>query len=562
MPPEWAGRPVKLMMLGAAAALHAAAPLSPRQAAQPTASKRASGANKAFEQTAPRPESVVEPPPDDDLAAAIAEAYRNNPDLAARRYELRAIDDQLGAASVHAEISGGYRFTNPGDARQATRPIADRLNSPYIHDNDIGAQIIVDQPLTTGGKASADIAAARGDIKAGRQTLRGTEGDLLVDVITAYADVRRDRQALAIRLTNERALKAMLDEIVARREAGELTRTDIAQAQTQLEAARAQRNLAEAQLEDSRSSFAALVGRDPRLLAPEPPLPLMPASMDEAFNTAEQFNPDLSAAIETERASRARISSARAERRPTVALQGAAGTTGPASPFHGYDQDKFWSGRAVVTIPLIAGGRTAASIAQALDRNSADRLRIEAARRRLVQRIIAAWNQMATARRNHGVQGEQLKAARIYYEGTVEEYRVGLRSTFDALYAQNALRETEIALLASHRDEYVAEAALLRQLGQLEVRKLLTGIELYDPAAHVRQVEARGAAPWDPLLRRIDGVAAPGQTQQAIVGPVRSVEEPRIAVLPTRSQPDALIQYSPATPLAGTSGISAEGKRK
>jgi outer membrane protein len=547
-----------------AAALHLAGTPLPSKSAGPAEPASKSAAKVPADRLLLAPEQVSEGAPDDDLAATIAEAYRSNPGLAAQRYELRAIDDQLGVAlsgmraSVRAEISGGYQFTNPGDVRQAGRPLADRLNTPNIRDNDIGAQIIVDQPLSTGGKTDAEIAAARGDIRAGRQTLRGNEGDLLLDVVMAYADVRRDRQALAIRATNERALAATLDEVVARREAGELTRTDIAQAETQLHAARAQRNAAEAQLEDSRSNFAALVGRAPGILAPEPPLPLMPVSIDEAFDTAEQFSPDLAAAVETERASRARIASARADRRPTVSLRGSAGTTGPVAPFHGYDQDKFWSGRAIVTIPLIAGGRTAASISQALDRNSADRLRIDAAHRLLVQRIVSAWNQMVTARRNHGVQETQLKAAQIYFEGTFEEYRTGLRSTLDVLYAQNSLRETEIALLASRRDEYVAGAALLRQLGQLEVAKLLTGTALYDPSAHVRKVEARGAMPWDPVLRRVDGLGAPGQTQQRIEVPARLPAAPRVAPAMTPSQPDELIKRSPITPLSGTSAIAAE----
>lgn len=35
---------------------------------------------------------------DDSLAAAIAEAYASNPTLAARRYDLRATDDEIGIA--------------------------------------------------------------------------------------------------------------------------------------------------------------------------------------------------------------------------------------------------------------------------------------------------------------------------------------------------------------------------------------------------------------------------------------------------------------------------------
>ena len=512
-------------------------------------------------------DALPEPAPTETLADAIALAYRTNPTLGAGRYELRATDENLAQAlselrpTTQVQVSGGYDYTDPGRITQAARPVADRLDHPHIERNDLDAQFIVDQPLYTGGRATADIAAAGQDIRVGREALRGTEGDLLVNVITAYVDVRRDSKALGIRAKNVDVLLATLGEVTARREAGELTRTDIAQAQTQLQSARVQLNAAAAQLEQSRSVYAALVGLNPGVLAPEPPLPLLPGSIDAAFAIAEASNPELAQAVYAERASRARIAAARATARPTLSLRGTAGASGLAVPFHDYNQDKALTGRAVLTIPLTAGGRTGSLIAQASDRNSADRLRIEAARRQVVQNIVSAWNQMVTADRNEGVQRVQLDAARIYYEGTFEEYRAGLRSTFDVLFAQNSLRDTEISLLASKRDRYVAQANLLRQLGRLEVAGLLTGIGLYEPSVHVRAVERRGALPWDAGIRTIDRFLAPSQAQQRIEQPAHSPDVPQVAPAGPPTANQTLITSSPVTPMSGTTGRPASPAR-
>lgn len=474
-------------------------------------------------------------PPDDDLASAIAEAYASNPALAARRYDLRATDDALGLAlsrtraTAQVQVSAGYDYTDPGAITQAGRPLADRLNSPDIERNDGTTQLAIDQPLWTGGRAYAETQAARAEIAAGREALRGAEGDLLVDLIAVYADVRRDGQALGIRQRNVNVLKATLDEVIARRDAGELTRTDIAQAETQLKAAEVQLTAAQAQLEVSRSTFTTLVGRPPGRLAPEPPLPLMPASIDDAFDIAARASPDLAAAIATERASRARITSARAEANPTIGLRGTAGTNGPISPFDRRDQDVTLGARATLTIPLMNGGRVQALIAEAKNRNTSDFLRIEATRRQVVDGVLGAWNGWAAALRNIEVQEVQLQAARIYYEGTFEEYREGLRSTFDALFAQNQLRETEVALIASKRDAYVAQAALLRRIGQLDVERLLTGTNLYDPSAYTRRVERRGALPWDPAFRALDAFDHPSSRPQSIERIAPAPITPRIA---------------------------------
>ena len=510
----------------------------------------------------PEPSSPLDAPESeadatDTLAAAIAQAYATNPALAARRYDLRATDGDLGLAlsqlrpSVQLKVSSGYGVTWPGDITQASRPLADRLNDPRVERNDLSGQLLIEQPLTSGGRVSAEIAAARAEIRSGRETLRGSEGDLLLDVIAAYCDVRRDTAALGIRRRNEALLLATLDEVVARREAGELTRTDIAQAQAQLHAARVQRNAAEAQLEQSRAAFAALVGRPPGLLAEAPDLPAVPTAIDDLFEIAERGNPELAAAIEAEQASRARIAAARGEGRPFLSLRGTLDTTGPVSPFDRRDHDLTAAGRLTLTIHLSAGGRVRALEDQALNRNSADRLRIEATRRQLVQNLITAWNQMMTAQRNETVQIEQARTARIFYEGTTQEYREGLRSTFDVLYAQNAVHDAQIALLATRRDRFVASAVLLRQLGQLEANQLTSGVDRYDPALHTARVERRSGLPWDGAIRMVDRLVMPGSKPQPVETPAYATGEAQMA--PGRPVPDDL-------PLIAVEPESAAGK--
>jgi outer membrane protein len=466
-------------------------------------------------------EEPASPPADDSLSAAIADSFSSNPEFAVQRYDLRASDDEVGIAmaqtrpQMQLQLSGGYDFTRPGAITDANRSPADRLRNPNIERNDISSQFVIDQPISTGGRATSALRAAMAGSAAGREALRGAEGDLLVDLIAAYTDVRRDRRSLAIRQRNLHTLDATLAEIVARREAGELTRTDIAQAESQLQAAQVQLNVAEAQLETSIASFTAIVGRAPGNLSTEPDLPGLPRSSDEAFAMAELANPDLAAAIANARTSKERIAVAEAEGHPALSLRGTAGTNGPVAHFDRADQDVTFTGRATLTIPLFAGGRIRSAVAQARNRESADTLRIEAMRRQMVQAIINAWNQWVTADRNVRAQELQVRAARIYYEGTLEEYREGLRSTFDVLYAQNSVNETEIALFSSKRDRYVAQAILLRHVGQLEVGKLLVDGPRYDPDTYLHDVQHRSAIPWGGIVRTIDSLGAPSGKAQA-----------------------------------------------
>jgi len=521
---------------------------------------RADGATRVSEKwRLPKLDVPAEPIPTETLADALDAAYRSAPALQARRYDLRASDEDYAQAlaelrpTVQAQISGSYSKTVPGRTTQADRPLADRLASPNITTNNAAAEMIVDQPLYTGGKASADAAVARETIHAGREELRATEGDLFLRVITAYADVRRDSATLALRKASVTQLESTFYEVTARRQAGELTRTDIAQASTQVDAAIATANLTEQQLQQDCSAFAALVGHDPGILAPEPSLPQLPHSLDAAFDLAQRLNPGLAQAIATERASRARIATAKAEGHPRVSLRGTARLGGQAAPFSLHNEDQEFAGQAVLTIPLWQGGRTSSLVAQARDRNSGDRERIEEARRVMVQAVVDAWNGVATAQRNLVVQQAQLASARVLDEGTFQEYRAGLRSTFDVLFAHGSLRDAEIALVSTRRDLYVAQATLLRQIGLLEARSILSQTPLYDPAVNTRAAARRNALPFDPALRSLDRVAQPEATQRGLEQPALPDGKPEM--MPATPMPSVTIATTPALPpLPGTVG--------
>lgn len=490
------------------------------------------------------------------LADAIALAYRSNPMLESSRYDLRAADEGLVQAraqlrpSAELDVTGTYARTVEGRATQRSNPFG-----PEAYDrNSNDAQVVLTQPIYTGGRATAARDSAIANIRSGRETVRGTEGDLILSVITAYVDVRRYQAALGVWQASVDDLEKLTKEIEARKVAGEVTLTDVAQASAQLSIARQQVVATRQALEAARADYAALVGHDPGQLVEEPALPDLPHRVEDAFGLAERQNPELQRALFTEEASRADIVAARAEGRPTLALRGTAGLTGEAVPYVLHDQDQSYTGSVVLTVPLTAGGAVASQIRQAKDRNGSDRFKIEAERRTVDRAVSYAWNQMVTADAQVDLQDEQRRFAETQLDGMINEYRVGLRSTFDVLYAQQQLRDAEVALLGSQRDRYVGQATLLRQTGLLEARAILTGVQLHDPARHLRDIEHRNAVPWDVLLAALDKAAAPSAHQHLLEQPGISGETPAMASAGRNSIPRSLSRSLPMVPIAGTAG--------
>ena len=449
----------------------------------------------------------------DNLADAIALAYQTNPTLQGQRASQRALDESVVQART------GFR---PSASASASVSAVDGQD-----DSDAGrgsgAGISLSQPIFTGGRVSSQISAAEADVLTGREGLRSVEASIIQAVITAYVDVRRDQERLRISQDNVAVLQRQLDEAKARFEVGEITRTDVAQAEARLAASKASLASAQAQLAISRASYAAVVGQNPGDLEAEPSLEtFLPPQVEDAFSAAEANNAQIRGAEFAERASAARVATARSAHRPTVTASGSIGwdastaqtsfvpPTGAGGAFDDYQRSV--SGRVSVSVPLFTGGLINSQVRAAEERNNADRQAIEEARRSVLRTVSQAWNSLVGARANLTANEEQVRAARIAFEGVRQEAQVGLRTTLDVLNAEQELRNAELSLVSARHDEYVAAAILMSAMGRLEARYLTPGVEQYDVTANGRAFSHKlGWVPWEPAVAIIDRLGAPSK---------------------------------------------------
>ncbi len=477
---------------------------------------------------------VAGPASAETLADAIAMAYENNPTLQAQRAAQRALDENYVQARTGwrptLNLSGGVGYTENRSPRAIINPL---LRSTIEEANSARAAVTFSQPLWTGGRVAANVSAAQAEILAGRENLRRIEAQILGQVVQAYADVRRDQAALAIRQENVKVLTRQLEESQARFDVGEVTRTDVAQSEARLAQAHALLQQSEAQLAITRSIYGEIVGQNPGDLAPEPSLAyLMPSDPDQAFAVAEENNPQLRAQQFTEQASRARVAGARAERLPNVNAQATMSFNGPAVPQPPNDPferglfDRESTATVNVTVPLFSGGLISSRIRQAVERNNTDRLTTEIVRRDVLQSITSAWSQLIAARANISSSEEQVKAARIAAEGTRQEQQVGLRTTIDVLNAEQELRQAELNQVTARRDEYVAAATVLSQMGRLEAKNLTPSVPQYDPTRNFRKLRITwGWVPWEEPIGVVDRFLTPWPAPAVTAKPT----EPAIA---------------------------------
>ena len=449
----------------------------------------------------------------DTLLDAIALAYQTNPTLQSQRAQLRFTDETYVQAragyrpSINANVQTTFNWQRVGTPSCSVFGCGD--SSP--ESNDVSASISLTQPLFTGGRVTAQVRGAEADVLAARENLRRIEGQVMLQAVQAYVDVRRDEQSLAIRKENVAVLQRQVDETRARFEVGEVTRTDVAQSEAQLAAAQSQLSTAQAQLAVSRAAYASVIGQSPAQLEPEPPFKVFPDTVDQAFDTAEQNNPSIRAADYSEQGAGAAVAEAKAGRLPTVSLQTQYGYQQPVNPLDASLNTRSLVAGVVVSQPLFSGGLTSSRIRQALEQENYARVQLELARRTTTESVSQSWNQLLASRANIAAGEEQVRAARIAFEGTRAEQQVGLRTTLEVLNAQQVLRDSELSLVNARHNEYVAAATVLNVMGLLEAKNLVPDVDQLPGGHSFGQLKhAFGyLPPWENVVSSLDSVAGP-----------------------------------------------------
>ena len=219
------------------------------------------------------------------------QAYETSPDLQAERAKLREVDEQVSQAvsnwrpSIDATGAIGKSYQDINDPATAPIPSLSSALTPK------SAGVQVTEPIFRGFRTVAATAAAEKKVAAERANLTAVEQKLFLDCGTAYLDVVHDQELVELDRDNEGVLRQEEDTVDQRYSAGELTQTDVHQAESRLKRAEADRIQAEGNLSNHKAAYARLTGLMPGALQ-QPELELEePKSLDEATVLAGKENP-------------------------------------------------------------------------------------------------------------------------------------------------------------------------------------------------------------------------------------------------------------------------------
>jgi outer membrane protein len=399
------------------------------------------------------------------FADALVSAYRTSNLLKQNQATLRAADEDVAQALAALRPvlgwSAGYNYSN-----------SDLTSSRDLQ--TASAQLTASMTLFDFGRNRLAVEVKKEAVLSTRETLRNVEQSVLLSAVQAYTSVKSTAEQVAINQNSVRVYGEDLKATRDRFEVGEVTKTDVSQAEAAEAAARAALVAAQGNYEIARENYKAAVGHYPVDLAPLPKAPSLPKSVDEARSVAQRNHPLMKAAQHSVTMSELTVKSA--------AASASAG-------FGNYEGARQTTSAGIsMSQTLYSGGQLSSVHRQAIANRDAARSALQQTSVELANTVAQAWAQIDVYRAQIRAYDEQISAAEIAYQGVREEALLGSRTTLDVLDAEQTLLDARASRITAEADLQVGYYQLLSSMGLLTVEDLKLGIPTYDPAAYYNAV--------------------------------------------------------------------------
>ncbi|AUQ73743.1 TolC family outer membrane protein [Phaeobacter piscinae] len=418
----------------------------------------------------------------DNLSDAMIGAYNTSGLLEQNRALLRVQDENVAAAV--ARLRPVVDWVTRAERRYVRTGFGNFAVSN--HDSSISTGLDLTWLLFDNGVSRLNQMAAQETVLATRQALIDIEQQVLFAAVQAYVNVLLQQDTVSLRRNNLRLLREELRAANDRFEVGEVTRTDVALAESRVAGAQASLIESQGDLLNAKATYVQAVGREPGTIAGQPPLPQRVASLQSAEAIAMRNHPSLLTQQHAVKAADLSAQSAGRGLGPTVNLR--------ASAAHGEDPSGSGtsdtsSASIVLSQRLYAGGAVAAARRASIARLQAERGALITTQRSVVQDVSEAFVVLEAARASLVSSNEQVRAARVAFDGIREEATLGARTTLDVLEAEQELLNAQTARVQSRANQALAAYALLQAQGLLTAEHLGLAVEIYDPTLYYNLVK-------------------------------------------------------------------------
>ena len=412
---------------------------------------------------------------------AMGDAYQHNPTLQAGRAGLRATDENVAIAKSgyrpNIYLNGNYTDTH---AHNDVVPV----NEGYRK----SVAAVLSQPIFSGFSTFNSVRAADKGVEAAQSDLYNIEQEILLAASTAYLDVLRDESIVKLQKNNEELLKKRLDETRERFNVGEVTRTDVSQAEARHSAAISDRIAAEGNLAASKATYVEIIGTSPDgLEEPKTLADLFPKNQDEALKYAYDHNYNLKAAKSNLDSKTYTVAANNGALLPQVSFDATAARSKSESKQTKDPETNSFEWGVNLNVPLYSAGATRAKIRQSKYQKWQAQEQVQAAEREMISIVTSSYEYMVSNESRIKSVKDQIRAYAIALDGVQQEEALGNRTVLDVLDAYQELLNANVQEVRARRDYYVSGMALMLAMGKLTAKDLNLNVEYYDAEKHSKE---------------------------------------------------------------------------
>jgi outer membrane protein len=377
------------------------------------------------------------------------------------------------AAAAYGSERGAYFPTIDGDITGTRLKTVASQGRSAVTQSVLSPSLSLSYLLFDVGGRSGNVGAAKNTLLAANYTHNATLQGVVLQIQTAYFEYIANRALLGAQRTTVAEARANLAAAEERHRVGVATIADVLQARTAASQAELAAETTDGNVQTSRGALALSLGIPANLpydvdsTAGQPPVSVLADSVDALIARAVDARPDLAAARAEFAASRSQVSAARANRLPSLVLNGTGGRTYTTSLPQGGNNYTVSLG---LRIPLFAGFSRIYDQRQAAAQSDAAGARADLLGQQVIFQVFSSYHSLQTAARRVRTAEDLIASAEQSSEVALGRYKAGVGSVLDLLSAQTALADARAQQVLARLQWNTSLAQLAHDAGILDAR--------------------------------------------------------------------------------------------
>ena len=407
---------------------------------------------------------------------SIHEALKNSLELKAQNYKLAATKNSLEESGSSKDWTNSFTTTFKSDNKDSNS------QGTFVNDETTTSTISLSKNIFDGGEAYEKISIAKENIKLEQYNLNIIEQKIILNSIRAYLDVYSNQSVVSLRKKSLDRFKENVDATELKLQAGTVTPTTLAEAQSKLAKAQYDLILSEGNLEKAISKFKSITKF--KVMPNKFSLPnsnfTPPDTKNKTVKIALENNLDIIVAKLKKNIAEKNVALKESDNRPTLNLEFFGKDSESSLNTSSTDYQSYGVNLTFKT-PLFYNSSSKASIKKLDNLSRASSVELSEKQRQVELSAISSYQNYKSAIAKTKASESEKKSSLLALNGIKKESEFGIRTILDVLDAEVDFLNASSNLIQSQADEIFSVYQIKSILGSLSIKDINNDLDVkYD----------------------------------------------------------------------------------